>query len=267
MIESGRAKYTYSKMHGRMAHRAHALLRVQPALLVDEHRLARRHIAHQLEGQDIERDVLRGQHVFGAARRAPLAEHQRPDAVGIAEPEHAVADHHHHHRVAAAAAPVHRAGGRENVGRRHALRANALQLRGQHVEQHFGIGLAVEVAPLFAREHFGQFRGIGEVAVVAQADAVGSIDVERLGLGGAVAAGGRVADMPDSRVAAQFEHVVLLEHVAHQAGTLAHAQRAVVGGHDAGGILAAVLQHGERVVDALVYCTRADDADDATHSC
>ncbi len=37
-------------------------------------------------------------------RRLALAEHQRPDAVRIAEPDHAVADHHGDDRVAAAAA-------------------------------------------------------------------------------------------------------------------------------------------------------------------
>ncbi len=62
-----------------------------------------------------------------------------------------------------------------------------------------------------------------------------------------------------------FEHVVLLEHVAHQARALAHEQLAVLGRHDAGGILAAVLQHRQRVIDALIDCAGADDSDDSAH--
>ena len=107
--------------------------------------------------------------------------------------------------------------------------------------------------------------GVGQIAVVRQADAVGSIDVERLRLGGAVAAGGRIAHVADADVARQLQHVLLLEHIAHQAGALARAQPALEGGHDAGGILAAMLQHRQRIVQTLIDRAGADDADDAAH--
>ncbi len=126
-------------------------------------------------------------------------------------------DDHDHHGVAATAAPVHGGDGSEDVGRRDARRADPLQLGGQHVEQHLGIRLAVEVAALLAREDVGQLGGIGQVAVVRQTDPVGRVDVEGLGLRGAVATGRRIAHMADADIAAQLEHVVLLEHVAHQA--------------------------------------------------
>ena len=48
----------------------------------------------------------------------------------------------------------------------------------------------------------------------------------------------------------QLQHVPLLEHVAHQAAALAQEQLAFVAGHDARGVLAAVLQHRQRVIDA-----------------
>ena len=99
-----------------------------------------------------------------------------------------------------------------------------------------------------------------------QADAVGRIDVEGLRLGGAVAAGGRIAHVADADVALQLEHVMLLEDIAHQAAALAHVQLALAGGGDAGGVLAAVLQHGQRVVEALIDCAGADDSDDAAHA-
>ena len=76
-------------------------------------------------------------------------------------------------------------------------------------------------------QHFGQLARIGQIAVVRQADAVGRIDVERLRFGGAVAAGGRITHVADADVAPELEHVLLLEHIAHQARALAHEQLAV----------------------------------------
>ena len=123
------------------------------------------------------------------------------------------------------------------------------------------------MAPILADQDLGELGGVGEVAVVAEADAVGRVDVERLRLGGAVAAGGRVAHVADADVALELEHVVLLEHIAHQSAALAHAQLAVArGGGDAGGVLAAMLQHRERIVEALIDRARSDDADDAAHA-
>ena len=109
------------------------------------------------------------------------------------------------------------------------------------------------------------FDRVGQVAVVREADAVRRIDVERLRLGGAVAAGRRVAHVADADVALELQHVPLLEHVAHQADVLAQEQLAFVLGHDARGVLAAVLQHGQRVVDLLVDGAEAHDSDDSAH--
>ena len=61
------------------------------------------------------------------------------------------------------------------------------------------------------------------------------------------------------------QHVALLEDVAHQAVLLAHEQLAFVAGHDAGGVLATMLQHRQRVIDLLVGGRVPDDADDAAH--
>ena len=188
---------------GRVAHGCDALLGMQPALLVDEHRFARGDVAHQLERQHIERDALGGQHVFGAARRAPLAEHQRPDAVRIAKAQDPVTDDHGHDCVTATAPAIHCARSSEDVGRRHARGAHALQFRGKHVQQHLGIGLAVQVTPILTDQHLGELGGIGQVAVVREADAVGRVHVERLRLGSAVTAGGRVAHVADTLITQQ----------------------------------------------------------------
>ena len=197
---------------------------------------------------------------------AALPEHQRADAVRIAEAQDAVADDHGDHGVTAAAASIDRVDGREDVRRRDARRADALQLGGKHVEQHFGVGLGVQVAAILADQHLGELGGVGQVAVMRQADAVGRVDVERLRLGGGVAAGGRIADVADADIAAQLEHVLLLEHIAHQAGAL----RANSSPPSKAVMMPAAswprcCRHGQRIVETLIDRAGADDPDDAAH--
>jgi hypothetical protein len=203
--------------------------------------------------------------MYSRPRGLSRTDHQRADAVRVAEAEHAVTEHHGDHCVAAPDAPVHRAHGREDVGRGGAGRAEALQLAREHVEQHFGVGRRVEVAAVLALQHVGELARIGQVAVVRQAQAVGRVHVERLRLGRAVAAGRGVAHVADAGVALELQHVALLEHVAHEPVVLAQEELALVGGHDPRRVLAAVLKHRQRVIDLLVDGTETDDADDAAH--
>ena len=71
--------------------------------------------------------------------------------------------------------------------------------------------------------------------------------------------------MTEPDVAAQAQHVPFLEHVPDEPVALAQTQPAAVVGHDARGILASVLQHGERVVERLIDGFLSDDSDDSTH--
>ena len=122
------------------------------------------------------------------------------------------------------------------------------------------------MAPVLADQYFRELGGIGEVAVVAETDAVRRVDVERLRLRGTVAPGGGVAHVTDAHVTFELEHVVLLEHVAHQAAALAHTQLPFArGGRNAGRILAAMLQHGEGVIETLIDGAGTNDTDDAAH--
>jgi hypothetical protein len=67
----------------------------------------------------------------------------------------------------------------------------------------------------------------------------------------------------DADVTCELEHVLLLEHVAHQTGGLVRAEAALKGGHDAGRVLATMLQYGQGIVEPLVHRLGSDDADDA----
>ena len=233
---------------------------------VDIDDFTRGDIAHQLETEHVERNAFGGQHPFRTLRRLALPEHQRADAVRIAQAQQPMADDHGDDGVTAAAAPIHRADRGENVGRRDARRTDALQLGGEHVEQDFRIGTGVEVAAILAFDDFGEFARVGEIAVVREADAVRRVDVERLGFRGAVASGGRIAHVAHAHVALELLHVVLLEHVTHQAAPLAHEQLAVEDGGDARRVLPPVLEHRERIIDSLIDSAGSDDPGYAAHS-
>src|SRR5690606_21748845 len=97
--------------------------------------------------------------------------------------------------------------------------------------------------------------------------AVGRVHVERLHLllvgGGAL---GGVAHVAETDIAQQRAHVTGAEGLAHHAGGLGLVHHTGgFGGGDAGGVLPAVLQQQERVVDVLVDRSVADHSDDAAH--
>ena len=84
----------------------------------------------------------------------------------------AMAKNHRDNRVRSEAAPVHRAHDREHVVGGRPERPEALHLAGEDVEQHLGVGAGVQMPEILAHEHLGQLGGVGEVAVVREADAV-----------------------------------------------------------------------------------------------
>ena len=90
--------------------------------------------------------------------------------------------------------------------------------------------------------------------------------VERLCLGRLSTASGRVAHMPHPNIAGKAFHVPLAKHVAHQTVTFAYAQALVAAGHNARGVLAAVLQNRQRVVNSLVHRPLRNYSNDTTHT-
>jgi len=141
-----------------------------------------------------------------------------------------------------------------------------LQLVRQHVQEDFGIGVRVDVAAVDAIERFTQFAPVGQVAVVGQHDAERGVDVERLGLFFAGAgAGGGVADLADAGRAGQRAHVARAEHVAHQAVRLVHIELVALRRRNARGVLPAMLQQQQAVIEQLVDRPAPDDPYDSTH--
>jgi hypothetical protein len=107
---------------------------------------------------------------------------------------------------------------------------------------------------------------VRQVAVVRERDPERRVHVERLRFElGRRAARGRIAAMPDAEVSGEVAHVARAEDVADVAGALVQVERRPVARDDARGILSAVLQQQQGVVEHLVDRRVRDDADDSTH--
>ena len=105
------------------------------------------------------------------------------------------------------------------------------------------------MAPIGAEDMFAQIVGIGEVAIVGHADAIGAVYIERLSQCWARAAGCWVAYMTYAYLAHQSHHMAAAENIPGQPFALALMQLAVFFSDYTGGVLAAMLQHGQRIVE------------------
>lgn len=248
-----------------VAHNPHAAAVLAQNL--DEHRFARLDVAHESEAAAFQRHGFRGHHPLDAFVGFLAADAQRTDAVGIAERQQAVTGNLRHHGVGTAHALMHGGDGAEHgvVVERDAT-GGRLQLVGQHVQQHFRVGIGVDVAAVDAVERLTQLAPVGQVAVVGEHDAERGVDVERLGLFLAGAgAGGGIADLADARGARQGTHVARAEYVAHQAVRLVHIELVALRRRNARGILPAMLQQQQAVIEQLVDRPAPDDPYDSTH--
>ena len=145
----------------------------QLALLGDIHRFARRNVTQEFEAQGIQRHALRGNHIFGTAiAKVALAQHQRTNAVWIAEGNHTVTDNHRHAGVCTADLAVGRSNGSKDIVCFQRVVTEVIQLAGEHVEQDFRIRGGVNVATFLFEQLFTQLMGVGQVAVMGKGDAI-----------------------------------------------------------------------------------------------
>ena len=227
---------------------------MHPPLEVDEQGLTRRHIAHHLEAAAVQGDALTGHHHIGALVGLRHPVDQRTNAMRVSKGQKAMACDQGHHRVGALDASVHTPYGLEDpIGCELHITRHALQFVGQDVDQHLGVALGVEVATVDVEQLALERRGIGQVPVMDQYDAVRGVDVEGLCLFFAVGiACGGVAHLTQPHVAAQGPHVAGAKHVANHAAGLVHEVLVTLHGDDARSILATVLQQQQGVINQLV---------------
>ncbi len=71
--------------------------------------------------------------------------------------------------------------------------------------------------------------------------------------------------MADTDISRQAKHMPGAKDIPHQTIALALLQTVRAPGHDAGRILAAMLENGERIVNRLIDGTLRNDTDNAAH--
>ena len=256
-------------MHGLSESVRRALAAVEIAVQVDEDRLARAHVAHQLEAERIERHAFGSHQILIAPLGLAATEYERPDAVGIPEGEQPVARDHGDHRIGAATAAMHARYGREYRRGIELVVGDAfLQLVREHVQQNFRIGVRVDVTQILPEKIVLQLLGIREISVVPEHDAERRIHVKRLRLRGRPRrARRRVTRVRNAGVTGERAHIARAENVAHHAAAFVHVKGRAVGRHDAGRVLAAMLQHQEPVVQHLVHRAASHYTQYSAHRC
>ena len=142
-----------------------------------------------------------------------------------------------------------------------------LQFVCQDIQQHLGIRVSAQVTAILANQELCKLVVVSQIAVVCKANTVGRIHVERLCFGRLCAPGRRVANVTNANVAFQAHHMLATENVAHQTVTLALLEAELLApGHDARRVLAAVLQHGQGIIQSLIDWIRTNNSNHATHN-
>ncbi len=116
------------------------LTREQLTFLGDVNRFARRNITQEFEAERIQRHAFRGNHILMATVfHATLTNHQRTDAVRIAERNHTMTDDHRHAGIGATNVLMNRCHSGENVVCFQREMLKTIQLLSKDIEQDFRI--------------------------------------------------------------------------------------------------------------------------------
>ena len=97
-----------------------------------------------------------------------------------------------------------------------------------------------------------QIIGIGQITVVSNADAIGRVNIEWLSQCRAGTAGCGIAHMAYANVAHQSRHMLSAEHISRQTNTFADVNLTIMVGDNASGILTAMLQHSQGIIEPYI---------------
>ncbi len=221
------------------------------AFLVDHDELAGRDLALVLGADEVESARL------GCENRVAVdpPEIERPEAVGIAEPDELSLRQRDDRECALQ--PPHRAGDRLLERRR---------VVGDERGDHLGIGRRRQQDPLLEKL-VAHVSDICEVAVVPEGDRPGlAVLDDRLGIRPVRRAGRRVARMADRDLSLEPAQVLLVEDLGDEAHVPQDGESPAIGHRDAGRLLPAVLKREEpEERDACDVAVRGANAEDAAH--
>jgi len=126
------------------------------------------------------------------------------------------------------------------------------EILGKEVEKKFGVGVGIDMSSDRVSEMRSEFFGIGEVAIVSDANAVRIVGVKRLGFGATTGASSGIATVSDSNIASKFNHMVSEEDIFDESIVFAKMETTHVGGDDASSVLSTVLQDSQTIKEHLI---------------
>jgi hypothetical protein len=97
-----------------------------------------------------------------------------------------------------------------------------------------------------------QFIGVGQIAVVGNTDTIGRVNIKRLRQSWTRAAGRRITNMADANVTHQSCHMLIEEDISRQADAFANMKFTIVVGDNTSGILTAMLQDSQRIIEPYI---------------
>ena len=118
------------------------------------------------------------------------------------------------------------------------------------IQQNLRIRAGIDVPQIGVEQLLFQFRGVGQIAVMRQRNAIRRVHIHGLRFCGTGRPRSRIAHVADAYGALQTLHVIHLECITYQTIGLAQKQPASVRGCNACRVLSAVLKHGQGVIDA-----------------
>ena len=246
-----------------------ALLRKHLTLGRDEDGLARFHVANDVVARAFEHKRLTRYDPFGlAVLGRSRTQNQRPNTERVAEGQHAVPCDYGDCSVGAFDPRVDTRHGVEQVAGIEGIARNArLDFGGQHIQQKLGITRRIDVSAVNREQIARELARVRQVSIVNEDDAIGRVDIEGLRLLLIFRSTRRgVAHVTDAHRAEQRTHVTRAIGLTNLALCLKQMKLTSIGGGHAGGILTAVLEQQQCVVDVLINRFLRDDSDDAAHA-
>ncbi len=243
------------------------LAAVERSAFIDKDGFAGQNVTHQLEAERGERDAFGSDQIFGSLVGVIAAEYERTDSKRVTECKQSVTRYQGHHRIGTAATPMYiRHRGKDGPGVELLALCGELQFVREYIEQHFRVGVGIDVAQILTEHLLLEGFRIGQVAVVTEDNPKRGIDIERLCLPGVERrARSGIAAVPDAGFAGKRAHIPGAKHVAHHPGSLVHVKRLVFRRDDPGCVLAPVLQQQQPVVQQLIDRRLRHDSENAAH--
>ena len=195
---------------------------------------------------------------FGTPLSITATKDEWPNSEGIAKRKNSVIGNERNRGIRTLDPFVQPPDGIKNVvGRKLGNRCRGLKFVGEDVDKQFGVAVRVEVSTVILVQFAGQFASVREVPIVNEDDSVGGVDEEWLSLVVVCCTSvRRVADVTETEVSREPSHVTSAERFANLALGFCQVQGSTFACRDARGVLTAMLQQGEGVVNLLVDGSR-----------